>query len=1094
MTKSKRMIIRLLCVILLLGLLPGAAISAYNNEEGDALTWSYDAQTQTLTISGTGPMNDFSTFQHYYGEGNQNVKKLTNAPWYIHYSETKTVVLESGVTTVGKNAFYGFDRLTAVTIPDTVTRIVQAAFYDCSALTDLVIPDSVTEIGSEAFRGCKSLTAVVIPDSVTSIGEKAFYHCFELKEAVLSNNLNVIPVSAFQSCSALESITIPDSVTLISESAFNGCEGLKTIVWGNHVEEIGKYAFYCCVSLTNTTIPDSIKKIGERGFGDCTGLQCVTLPNGMTNVPRLLFENCTSLTRIEIPGSVEIIGNSAFSGCSSLASVTLPDSVKTIGSNAFSNTALTQATIPNSVETIGNSAFSGCGSLASVSLPDSVKTIGSDAFTQTALTQVTIPAGLSEIGRGAFSYCTALESVEIPGNVETIGDTAFQGCTALTRVSLASGVRQIGRYAFGSCTELTDIVFPDSVVVIRDSVLENCPKLVRIDVDPNNPVYHSAGNCVIETASKMLIAGCGTSVIPADGSVEIIGSFAFENCAGLKKADIPDCVEIIGTKAFQNCVGLTELQIGSGVTIMNDAFIGCTGLRHVELPGSLKTVDGFMKCSGLESVEISEGTEVVDGYAFGYCTSLKTVTLPNSLTTILPSAFYSCPGLTDVYYYGSRAEWDALEIYNGNQNLLNARIHYLNEIYTATFVVDGEVYATESFTVTQESIRLPDVPKKPGYTGTWSPYILNEQDITIKAIYTPIEYTATFIADDKIVTVIPFTVETAIFALPAVPPKEGCAGKWEPYTFNYDNLEIHAMYEPITYYATVIADGVTIAEIPFVFGQKSIQLPDVPKKEGHTGVWPSYTLPAHDITIEAVYTPLEYSVTYLVDGQSIGSGTIPYGNPIWQPRIPQKMGYSFSGWTPKVPATMPAEDQTFTAVFEPNPYTVTWIVDGAEFKKDTILFGETITAPTPEKEGYTFSGWDGEIPASMPAKDLTFRAVWEKLPDPPTITIKNFTATKPVDYKATITFTAVTENGPDDATVHWFIDGKDVGTGKTYTKDKATSSYTVQCKLMQGSAVLAESETETVNVNTGFFAKLIAFFKGLFGLLPTITQAFKETL
>ena len=107
----------------------------------------------------------------------------------------------------------------------------------------------------------------------------------------------------------------------------------------------------------------------------------------------------------------------------------------------------------------------------------------------------------------------------------------------------------------------------------------------------------------------------------------------------------------------------------------------------------------------------------------------------------------------------------------------------------------------------------------------------------------------------------------------------------------------------------------------------------------------------------------------------------------------------------------------------------------------------------------------------------------------PAITIKNYVATKNADYKATITFTAVTENVPNGATVQWFVNDKKAEPGATCTVKQATADYTVQCKLIGANgAVLAESEVETVKVNTGFFAKLIAFFKGLFGSLPVIAQ------
>src|SRR5699024_4859621 len=88
-----------------------------------------------------------------------------------------------------------------------------------------------------------------------------------------------------------------------------------------------------------------------------------------------------------------------------------------------------------------------------------------------------------------------------------------------------------------------------------------CDSLTSIIVDPQNSVYHSDGNCLIETQSKTLIAGCGTSVIPSDGSVTSIGEGAFSYCESLMSITIPDSVTVIGDKAFLSCRSLESVMI-----------------------------------------------------------------------------------------------------------------------------------------------------------------------------------------------------------------------------------------------------------------------------------------------------------------------------------------------------------------------------------------------------------------------------------------------------------------------------------------------------------------------------------------------------
>lgn len=114
--------------------------------------------------------------------------------------------------------------------------------------------------------------------------------------------------------------------------------------------------------------------------------------------------------------------------------------------------------------------------------------------------------------------------------VTIIGDYAFSGCSSLTSITIPYGVTNIGSYAFELCSSLTSITIPDSVTSIGDATFWGCSSLKNITVSKGNKVYHSEGNCLIETASKTLITGCKTSVIPTDGSVTSIGDSAFAGC------------------------------------------------------------------------------------------------------------------------------------------------------------------------------------------------------------------------------------------------------------------------------------------------------------------------------------------------------------------------------------------------------------------------------------------------------------------------------------------------------------------------------------------------------------------------------------
>ena len=157
----------------------------------------------------------------------------------------------------------------------------------------------------------------------------------------------------------------------------------------------------------------------------------------------------------------------------------------------------------------------------------------------------------------------------------------------------AKPVTRIGSYAFENCTGLTSVTIPDSVTSIGYRAFLGCTGLVNITVADNNTKYHSSGNCLVETASKTLILGCNTSVIPNDGSVTNIGQGAFSGCTGLTSVTIPDSVTSIEDNTFDGCTGLVSVTIGNGVTrIVSSAFEGCTGLMNITIPDSVTSISG----------------------------------------------------------------------------------------------------------------------------------------------------------------------------------------------------------------------------------------------------------------------------------------------------------------------------------------------------------------------------------------------------------------------------------------------------------------------------------------------------------------------
>ena len=327
-------------------------------ESGDTDVKLYDDGTVIVSKKagdGNGAMDNYNISNDQCG-------------WKNSLTAITSIVIESGVTTIGNNAFSNCSSLSSVTFDGVST---------------------LTSIGGSAFSGCSNLSSVTIPASVTTIGNYVFYNCSNLSSVTLTEGLTTIGENAFYK-TGLTSVTIPASVTTIGNYVFYNCSNLSSVTLTKGLTTIGDYAFYK-TGLTSVTIPASVTSIGNYVFYNCSNLSSVTLTEGLTT-----------------------IGYYAFSECSSLSSVTLTEGLTTIGDYAFNKTSLTTVTIPSSVTSIGNGAFTSCNHLTSITIPAGVTSIGHYAFSNcNSLSSVTIPASVTSIGGSAFGGCNSLTSVTI---------------------------------------------------------------------------------------------------------------------------------------------------------------------------------------------------------------------------------------------------------------------------------------------------------------------------------------------------------------------------------------------------------------------------------------------------------------------------------------------------------------------------------------------------------------------------------------------------------------------------------------------------------------------------------------------------------
>ena len=295
--------------------------------------------------------------------------------------------------------------------------------------------------------------------------------------------------------------------------------------------------------------------------------------------------------------------------------------------------------------------------------------------------------------------------------------------------------------------------------------------------------------------------------------------------------------------------------------------------------------------------------------------------------------------------------------------------------YLLKYTIDGQVCHTEQLPE-GAPITAIATPEKKGYTFSgWSafPTVMPAHEVVISGSFIPNKYHVTYKVDGAVIH-----EEDVDYGTKLTPPE---GEKKEGYTLTWTNLPdampdydlvVEGTYVANVYSLTYIVDGQVYKNYEVVFATE-ITPEQEPVKEGHTfsgwGDVPK-TMPAKDVVVTGTFSVNSYTITYMVDGKEYAKDTVSYGSEIVLPETPTKEGYTFSGWN-DVPKTMPAKDVVVTGTFSANSYTITYVVDGERYKSIVVEYGATIMPEeAPVKEGHTFSGWS-EIPETMPAEDVT---------------------------------------------------------------------------------------------------------------------------
>lgn len=279
---KQRLLVVFCLLCMLMNLLVFSVCAASSGDCGDNATWSLSGDG-VLTISGTGAI------RNYIYEG-ANLWPDIKAPWRDNAAKVKKVVINSGITSIGDNAFCCLPNVTSVSIPNTVISIGRAAFCDMKALTEITIPESVKYKGENLFSGCSSLKEVNLPSGIGALSSGIFKGCSALRSIDLPEGVTSI-TGAFES-SGLESLVIPEGITVIGTSTFQYCGNLTTVKLPSSLQYIGMQAFTSS-GITSIVFPANVQKIG-RSFVRCHKLKSIRFEGNAPEIDADAFDDVTA--------------------------------------------------------------------------------------------------------------------------------------------------------------------------------------------------------------------------------------------------------------------------------------------------------------------------------------------------------------------------------------------------------------------------------------------------------------------------------------------------------------------------------------------------------------------------------------------------------------------------------------------------------------------------------------------------------------------------------------------------------------------------------------------------------------------------------
>jgi uncharacterized repeat protein (TIGR02543 family) len=1165
---------------------------------------------RNLTLSETSSVFDAITSVEF----GPNVTTI-NSYLFSQAAKLSSVTIGNGVTTIGDYAFQEAGTSVeemVVTMGNGVTSIGVQAFYYCSHLKAVTLPSSLTEIKAYAFQST-GLTRITIPASVTNIREWAFRDCNSLTNIRIEDSENALSMiagyySPFSSNNATTYISernvyIGRNLTLSETSSV--FDGITSVEFGPNVTTISQSMFYQATNLSSATIGSGVTTIGDQAFRGCSKLTSVNIREGVTRIGEQAFHS-TGLTSVTIPASVMTIGNEAFNFINALESVTIADSETPLtlennyygafqngdgnGINYYTRTIYIGRNIVNStgrartdfdtaedviigpkVTTINESMFNGCQHLRSVVIGDGVTSIGDNAFyncgtfvggeghEEATVDKLTVTMGknVKTIGDGAFVYCSKLTSIEIPNGVTRIGADAFNN-SGLTSVTIPASVETIGNQAFNFINSLESVTIADGDTPLT---LENTyygafqngdaggtryTKTVYLGRDINN--FENRERTDFDTVEELTIGPKVTTLRP----------YMFAGCYGLQSVDMTNATSLtsISEYAFANITGITSVKVPwlTPITINENVFAsGAYSSAILSVPAGTKEAyaaasiwENFTNIdhwSTLVTLTASTHGSIVtaEATASNGTEQYRQPKNDDIVYTLTADTGYELTALTD-----NEEAVSLLPALDAEQTRANtegeefvtlvATFKAIN--YSIEYELAGGTVATAnptSYTIESAAITLVN-PTREGYTfAGWTGTGLDAAattvtipagstgDRTYTATWTPIEYTISYdLAEGSVAEANPtkYTIESAAITLNN-PTKTGYTFKgWTGTGLVEPTMEVTiangsmgnkaytATWQINQYTISFNSNGGTEVDPITQDYNTAVTAPAAPTRTGYTfdGWSPAVpaTIPAENITLLAQWTINQYTITFDTKGGStIDPIKQDYNSAVTAPAAPTKKGYSFEGWTPAVPTTMPAENKTLTATWNLVTYNITYNLAGGTVATANPtsynVESAAITLNNPTKTGFDFAGWTGTgleaatknvVIATGSTDDRSYTATWTKQKFTVNITGGNVTADNlNPEYGDNVVLTILEDE--DAELLKLTVDGADV------TASISEGKYTITNVTANVEVVATWNKTKEFIImahsQATFSCTQDLDFTGVSGLKVYIASGFNKT-